>query len=135
VYSSAAGLLGSAGQGNYSAANSYLDALMTARHASGLPGLSLSWGLMAQTGGITGALDAAELARISRGGIQPLLPQQALALFDAALDSGEPHLVPMKFDRAAARADAAAGGPVQPLLRRLVPPPAGRPPARARAPG
>ncbi|AOR34245.1 hypothetical protein BFF78_27170 [Streptomyces fodineus] len=120
VYSSAAGLLGSAGQGNYAAANAYLDGLMEARRASGRRGVSLSWGLMAQEGGITGHLDAADLARISRGGVLPVGTREALALFDAAVDSGEAHLVPMKLDLAAARADAAAGGPVQPLLRRLV---------------
>ncbi|MGW1159807.1 SDR family NAD(P)-dependent oxidoreductase [Streptomyces sp. NPDC002519] len=120
VYSSAAGLLGSAGQGNYAAANAYLDALMRARQASGHRGVSLSWGLMAQAGGITGNLDSTDLARIGRGGVRPLHTQEALALFDAALDSDEAHLVPMKLDVAAARADASAGGPVQPLLRRLV---------------
>ncbi len=120
VYSSAAGLLGSAGQGNYAAANAYLDGLMEVRRAAGRGGVSLSWGLMAQDGGITGKLDAADLARISRGGLVPLGTEEALALFDAAVAGGEAHLVPMKFDLAAARADAAAGGPVQPLLRRLV---------------
>nr|WP_091284001.1 type I polyketide synthase [Micromonospora haikouensis] len=120
AFSSAAGLLGSPGQANYSAANAYLDTLMGARRAAGLPGVSLAWGLWAQDGGITGHLAAADRARMSRGGVLALSPAEALALFDAALDSDEAHLVPMKLDLAAARADAAAGGPAQPLLGALV---------------
>ncbi|MEV8505696.1 type I polyketide synthase [Actinoplanes sp. NPDC051475] len=120
AFSSAAGLLGSTGQGNYAAANAYLDGLMTARRASGLPGVSLAWGLWDQDGGITGNLGAADRARMSRAGVSPLLPEEGLALFDAAVDGGEALLVPIKLDLAAARADAAAGGSVQPLLRDLV---------------
>ncbi|MGW3466115.1 beta-ketoacyl synthase N-terminal-like domain-containing protein [Streptomyces olivaceoviridis] len=120
AFSSAAGLLGSAGQANYAAANAYLDGLMTARRAAGRPGVALSWGLWDQSGGMTGHLDTTDRARMRRGGVLPLRPEEGLALFDAALDGGEAHLVPIKLDLAAARADAAAGGPVQPLLRHLV---------------
>ena len=120
AFSSAAGLLGSAGQANYAAANAYLDGLMTSRRAAGRHGVALSWGLWDQTGGMTGHLDAADRSRMRRGGVLPLRPDEGLALLDAALDSGEAHLVPITLDLAAARADAAVGGPVQPLLRQLV---------------
>ncbi|RSM66030.1 beta-ketoacyl synthase [Amycolatopsis sp. WAC 01376] len=120
TFSSAAGLLGSAGQANYAAANAYLDGLMAIRRANGRNGVSLSWGLWAQDGGITGDLGDADRARMRRGGVSPLRHDEGLALFDAAVDSGEAHLVPIKLDLAAARADAAGGGPVQPLLRDLV---------------
>ncbi|WP_311315019.1 type I polyketide synthase [Streptomyces naphthomycinicus] len=131
VFSSASGLFGSAGQGNYAAANAYLDAVAHQRRAAGLPATSLAWGLWEQTSGMTAHLGAADQARMSRGGVLPIGPAEGMRLLDAALDTGEALLVPIKLDLRALRADAAAGRPVQPLLRGLVR--TGRQPVRATA--
>ncbi|MFF1903700.1 type I polyketide synthase [Kitasatospora sp. NPDC058218] len=131
VFSSAAGLFGSAGQGNYAAANAYLDGLMARRRADGLPGVSLAWGLWEQSTGLTAHLSEVDQARMSRGGVLALSPAEGLALFDAALHAGRALLVPIKLDLRAARADAASGGAVQPLMRGLVR--AGRQAVRAAA--
>ncbi|WP_051742457.1 type I polyketide synthase [Streptomyces xylophagus] len=102
LFSSAAGHLGTPGQANYAAANTYLDALAHHRHAQGLPATSIAWGLWDQ-GGMGGALSAAALARLARSGIVPLPPEQGLALFDAALAAGCPVPVPIGLDTAALR--------------------------------
>ncbi|MFI9052897.1 type I polyketide synthase, partial [Streptomyces sp. NPDC053427] len=110
VFSSAAGSLGNPGQGGYAAANAFLDALAAHRHARGLPATSLAWGLWAETSGMTGQLSGADLARMNRTGVIPLPTEHALALFDSALASGRPQLLPVRLNRSALRAQASAGG-------------------------
>ncbi|MFN6534742.1 MAG: type I polyketide synthase [Nostoc sp. EkiNYC01] len=50
MFSSAASLLGAAAQGNYAAANAFLDAFAHYRHSQGLPALSINWGAWAEVG-------------------------------------------------------------------------------------
>ncbi|MEU0839173.1 SDR family NAD(P)-dependent oxidoreductase [Streptomyces sp. NPDC005962] len=119
VFSSAAGVFGGAGQGNYAAANSFLDALAQHRRAQGLPATSLAWGLWAEASAMTGELDEAELARLRRGGVVALTPDQGLELFDLADAADEALLVPMPLDLAALRAQASVGM-LPPLFRGLV---------------
>nr|AXL06385.1 polyketide synthase [uncultured bacterium] len=116
VFSSGSGVFGSPGQGNYAAANAFLDAAMASRRAAGLPGLSLAWGLWERATGMTAHLGGADQARMSRGGVRPITAEEGMALFDAAV--GAPHalLVPVKLDLREVR----AGGAVPHLLRGLV---------------
>ncbi|WP_225644776.1 type I polyketide synthase [Streptomyces werraensis] len=120
VYSSVAGLSGGAGQGNYSAANAFLDGLMSHRRAAGLPGLSLAWGLWEQSLGMAGHLSAVDQARASRSGVLEISAAEGMELFDAALVSERALLVPVKLDLRTVRADASAGAAVPHLLRGLV---------------
>ena len=48
MFSSMAGIVGTRGQGNYAAANSFLDGLAGYRRAQGLAGMSVAWGLWEQ---------------------------------------------------------------------------------------
>ncbi|MEW1634665.1 type I polyketide synthase [Streptomyces sp. NPDC093801] len=133
VFSSASGVFGSAGQGNYAAANAFLDGLMAHRRAAGEQGLSLAWGLWEQTSGMTADLSAVDQARMSRGGALAISAVEGMELFDAALVAERALLVPIKLDLRGARAGAAAGGGVPHLLRGLVR--SGRQQARAQSAG
>ncbi|WP_243725840.1 type I polyketide synthase [Actinomadura rubrisoli] len=121
LFSSAAATFGGPGQGNYAAANAFLDGLAAHRRALGLPGTSLAWGLWEGGGGITGGLREEDLLRLRRGGILPIPGPQALALFDAGVAHPAAALVPVRLDLPALRAGARAGAEVPAILSRLVP--------------
>jgi acyl transferase domain-containing protein/NADPH:quinone reductase-like Zn-dependent oxidoreductase len=125
LFSSVAALIGSPGQGNYAAANAFLDALAARRRSAGLPGASLAWGLWADATGMTGDLGEAELARLARMGVGALPADLGLELFDQAQRLGGALLAPVLLDQAALRAQARAGL-LAPLLRGLVRTPAQR---------
>ncbi|WP_410600944.1 type I polyketide synthase [Amycolatopsis sp. lyj-90] len=120
LFSSAASTFGAAGQGNYVAANSFLDGLAADRRAAGLPGTSLAWGLWAEASALTGQLSDSERSRINRGGIGALSAQDGLELFDRALARDESVLVPARLDVAGMRAKVRTAEDVPPLWRALV---------------
>ncbi|MGC4792426.1 NADPH:quinone reductase, partial [Micromonospora sp. DT178] len=66
---------------------------------------------------MTGHLDEVDLDRMRRGGILAMSPEQGLALFDAAVRTDQPQLVPIRVDVAALRRVGA--GSVPPLWRTL----------------
>ncbi|WP_435845449.1 SDR family NAD(P)-dependent oxidoreductase [Streptomyces hygroscopicus] len=120
VFSSAAGVLGTPGQGNYAAANQAVDAVVRARRAAGLPGTSLAWGWwerVRDSGGLTSGLSATDRERLARQGVAPLTAAEGLASFDAALAHDLPVVVPVKLALTA----LARTGEVPPLFREVAP--------------
>ncbi|MEV0750513.1 SDR family NAD(P)-dependent oxidoreductase [Streptomyces sp. NPDC050273] len=116
LFSSVAGVLGNPGQANYAAGNAFLDALAVLRQGLGLPGQSLAWGLWADGDGMASGLDDTGLRRMSRSGVEPLLPGHALALLDEARQSDEALLLPVRLDLRALR----SAEPPAPILSGLV---------------
>jgi polyketide synthase 12 len=118
LYSSAAGLLGNAGQANYAAANTFLDALAHHRHTQGLPATSLAWGLWNTTHGMAAQLDERALGRLAQTGVLPLSAGEGLRQFDSALALRQPLAVGLGVDTSVL-AERAASGLLDPLFSRL----------------
>jgi mycoketide-CoA synthase len=109
MFSSMAGLVGSSGQANYAAANSFLDALAVHRRGHGLPAISLAWGLWDQASNMTGGLESVDFARFARDGIVAMSSAEAMQLLDTAMVVDEPFLLPARIDTTALRAKYDAG--------------------------
>jgi len=82
MFSSSASLLGAPGQGNYAAANAFLDALASYRRSQGLAGLSINWGPWAEVG-MTAKLQLGD--RLSQKGEDSIYPQQGLEILEMLL--------------------------------------------------
>ena len=85
LFSSLAAVFGSPGQGNYAAANAFLDGFARDRVNQGLPALSINWGPWADVGM---AADPQIAARLRRQGIEPLAPGRAIELLEQLLSAG-----------------------------------------------
>ncbi len=83
-FSSVAAMLGSPGQGNYAAANAFMDALVHHRRHLGLPGSSINWGPWAESG-MAAALGRREQARWEAQGIKPIARDRGLAVLGELL--------------------------------------------------
>ncbi|MBP2325805.1 acyl transferase domain-containing protein/short-subunit dehydrogenase/acyl carrier protein [Kibdelosporangium banguiense] len=96
LFSSAGGLVLAAGQGNYAAANVFLDALAAQRRVQGLPATSMAYGLWGV--GLSATLQDTDLERMKQAGMPALSAEEGLALFDAALGADQAVVVPIKLD-------------------------------------
>ncbi|WP_437759723.1 type I polyketide synthase [Sorangium sp. So ce1389] len=87
LYSSAASLLGSAGQANYAAANAFMDALAHRRRQMGLPALSINWGPMSEVG--LAAAQANRGERLAYRGLESVSPADGLLLLERLLQQSD----------------------------------------------
>ncbi|MES9941410.1 MAG: type I polyketide synthase [Candidatus Thiodiazotropha sp. 6PLUC2] len=83
LFSSVSALMGNPGQGNYVAANVFLDSLAEYRRAQGLPATSVNWGALAEVGMV--AQDAIVFEQLARAGINAITPADACAAMALAL--------------------------------------------------
>jgi len=97
LFSGFIGLAGGPGQGNYAAANAFVDALAARRRAEGLPSVALAWGLWNAEGSMASELREVDLRRLARFGVAPMTSRDCLDLFDRCYNAEEALLVPARL--------------------------------------
>lgn len=96
LFSSVSSLIGNAGQGNYVAANTYLDTLAHQRRSQGLPAISINWGALGEVG--MAIKDKEVEQRLKRGGIHTINTSQAMLAFGRILTWNPPQLGVVHMD-------------------------------------
>jgi acyl carrier protein len=96
LFSSASSIFGNPGQGNYAAANSFLDSLAHHRHALGLPALAVNWGVLGGDGYVARNEKVAEY--LARQGTHALEPKEVVSLLESFLDAGVAQVAALRVD-------------------------------------
>jgi NADP-dependent 3-hydroxy acid dehydrogenase YdfG len=121
LYSSVMGVLGNAGQANYCAANTFLDALAQHRRSRALPAVSIAWGFWSRAGAMTGGLSEADRCRLTRLGLVALADDRGMELLGRALaGNADAVLVAAGLD-VLTLVEQRAAGLLPPALRGLLP--------------
>jgi hypothetical protein len=97
-FSSVASLLGSPGQGNYAAANAFMDALVHHRRAVGLPGVSINWGFWTASG-MAASVGSHIQNRLAAQGVGTIVPVQGLQVLGELLrqDAAQVGVLPVNW--------------------------------------
>ncbi|HVM13413.1 MAG TPA: amino acid adenylation domain-containing protein [Egibacteraceae bacterium] len=96
LFSSIASVIGHPMQGNYAAANAFLDSLAAHRQARGLPGLAVGWGAIAEVGYVARRSELAQY--LTHSGLVGIAPEQALETLEALLRHDRAHVVVSRID-------------------------------------
>ncbi len=97
LFSSVSSLMGAPGQGNYAAANTFIDALAHYRRAKGLKGMSINWGPWSDIG-MAAQLKGNEQMRITSQGIKQIPLTQGLQALEYVLRSNTSQVGVMPID-------------------------------------
>jgi NADPH:quinone reductase-like Zn-dependent oxidoreductase/SAM-dependent methyltransferase/acyl carrier protein len=96
LFSSVVSVLGNAGQANYAAGGTFLDALAHCRRGRGLPGLVVNWGALAEAGYLARHAEVAE--RLAQRGIHSLALAEAFDALGRLLVTDRPQAAVMRVD-------------------------------------
>ena len=123
MFSSISGVLGMAGQGNYAAANTFLDVLAHLRRAQRLPATSVAYGAWEGEGMAAGLTGRTTLTHLAKFGLNPLTPEEGLELFEEAVRSGRALTVAAALDPERLQSyfeEEAGRGGIPPFYRTLL---------------
>jgi len=110
MFSSAATFVGSPGQGNYAAANAFMDGLAHYRKAKGLPALSIDWGAWAEAG-MAARLSKKDADRWAARGLRPIQSDEGMAKLGEMLVSSRAQIVAAPIDSSRIFSNANFGRP------------------------
>ena len=98
MFSSAASLFGSPGQGNHVAANTFLDALARYRQSQGMTGLSINWGFWSEIGA---AAKRGVSQQMRSRGVGEITSQQGLEIFEKLFTQSSPQVgvIPVDWEK------------------------------------
>ncbi|MEX1044689.1 MAG: SDR family NAD(P)-dependent oxidoreductase [Chthoniobacterales bacterium] len=117
MFSSASSIFGNPAQGNYSAANAFLDSLAHHRRSLGQPALAVNWGALGGEGYVARNERVAEyLARIGTGLVEP---REIFEVLEILLGTGAPQAAGMRIDWAKWR-QASKGAQENRLFERVL---------------
>jgi myxalamid-type polyketide synthase MxaB len=97
LFSALAAIVGPVGQGNYAAANTFLDALAHHRRAKGLAAVSVNWGPWAGAG-MAAALSAPDRERLESRGWRAMSVEDGFQTLERILQHGAPQVVAVLSD-------------------------------------
>jgi acyl carrier protein len=93
LFSSLGSLVGQTGQGNYAAANAFLDALVHERQANGMPGISINWGAWGGLGFAVTPGGKRVLEKLELQGLEAFSTEQGLGALELLLHQPIPQAV------------------------------------------
>jgi NADPH:quinone reductase-like Zn-dependent oxidoreductase/malonyl CoA-acyl carrier protein transacylase/SAM-dependent methyltransferase/acyl carrier protein len=96
MFSSVSSIFGNPAQGNYSAANAFLDSLAHHRQALGLPALTVNWGVLGGEGFVARNERVADF--LARQGTNAISPGEATALLESFLCAGSAQAISIRVD-------------------------------------